>query len=140
MFCTNCGNELEEGSNFCSFCGNKLAGAAEIRTVGAAQVEVYRVSRWAGKLCSLRIFIDNMEVGRVEDGNKQLFSLQSGYHEIFVQLNWSPTIQSDTFRFNIGSGQILRLKCDYTFGAFAMLTGWYVIQSLFSKVIKIEPY
>ena len=81
-----------------------------------------------------------MEVGRVSDGNKQLFSLQPGFHEIFAQLNWSPTIQSDKVRFNIESGQILRLKCDYTFGAFAIITGWYFIQSLFSKVIKIEPY
>jgi len=40
MFCTNCGNELEEGSIFCGFCGTKLAGVPEIRTDGAAQVEV----------------------------------------------------------------------------------------------------
>jgi len=81
-----------------------------------------------------------MEVGRVSDGNVQLFSLQPGYHEIFVQLNWSPTIQSDIFKFNIGSGQMLRLKCDYTFGVFAVITSWYIIESLFNKVIKIEPY
>ena len=29
MFCTNCGQKIDEGSKFCPFCGNKLKGENE---------------------------------------------------------------------------------------------------------------
>ena len=28
MYCTNCGNEIAEGSNFCGFCGQKIKNNA----------------------------------------------------------------------------------------------------------------
>lgn len=49
MFCTNCGNQVSEGKNFCGFCGAKINGDGEKRTpdilLGETEHETVKAKR-----------------------------------------------------------------------------------------------
>lgn len=106
-----------------------------------ASIEVYRVSRWVGMLCACKIYLDGTEIGRISNGNKQRFEISAGLHEISIKMNWS-FLKSRPFSFKIKDGDFIRLRFDFTFGAFATMTSWWMIKAIFSggKVIEIEQY
>ena len=113
----------------------------EVTAEEPAVIEVYRVSRMVGLLCSCKIFLDDIEIGRVSNGDKQRFEVTPGLHEIRIKMNWS-FLKSRPFSFKIKNGDFIRLRSDFTFGAFATFIGWWTVKAIFSggKVIKIEQY
>lgn len=112
-----------------------------ITNLEPAIIEVYRISRYVGMLCSCKIFLDDAEIGRVSNGDKQRFEVPPGLHEIRIKLNWS-FLKSRPFSFKINNGDFIRLRFDFTFGGFATFTSWWMVKAIFSggKVIKIEQY
>ena len=104
-------------------------------------IEVYRVSRWVGMLCACKIFLDDNEIGRISNGDKQCFEITPGLHEIRIKMNWS-FLKSRPFSFKIKDGDFIRLRFNFTFGGFSTFTSWWMVKSIFSggKVIEIEQY
>lgn len=106
-----------------------------------AIIEVYRISRWVGALCACKVYLDDTEIGRISNGDKQKYEITSGLHEIRIKMNWS-FLKSRPFSFKIKDGDFIRLRFDFTFGGFATFTSWWMVKAIFSggKVIKIEQY
>ena len=106
-----------------------------------ALIEVYRVSRMVGLFNSCKIYLDDVEIGRVSNGDKQRFEIPEGLHEIRIKLNWS-FLKSRPFSFKIKNGDFIKLRSDFNFGGFATFIGWWFWKAIFSggKVIKIEKY
>lgn len=110
-------------------------------TTDPAIIEIFRISRVVGMLCACKVYIDNVEIGRISNGDKQRFEVLPGLHEIRIRMNWS-FLKSRPFSFKIKAGDFVRLRSDFTFGGFATFCGWWFWKSIFSggKVIKIEEY
>lgn len=162
-YCAKCNKNYDDGTKFCPECGGQLAENAgfidladgdKVSSGGqttsniqpsinaeAANIEVYRVSRWVGMLCACKIFLDDKEIGRVSNGDKKRFEITPGLHEIRVKMNWS-FLKSRPFSFKVKEGDFVRLRFNFTFGGFSVLTSWWMVKAVFSggKVYEIEQY
>ena len=148
-FCPECGGQLSENAGFIDLENdNKVSSGVQMTSnvqqasnAEVASIEVYRVSRWVGVLFACKIFLDDKEIGGVSNGDKKRFEITPGLHEIRVKMNWS-FIKSRPFSFKIKEGDFIRLRFNFTFGGFSVLTGWWMVKTLFSggKVYEIEQY
>ena len=148
-FCQNCGAKLDDGVKFCDSCG--AAVESEIQTVQTVQaqtqpasgnsiIQVFRKWRFVGCIMADKVYVDGIKIGTVSNGQSTIFEVQPGVHQLQLKMNWNPWIRSAKFDFKIEHGQKLKFNCDYTFGTFATICGWWMLKTLFSgfKIIKIE--
>ncbi len=82
MFCTNCGKEIPDNSNFCKFCGNKPSK----KTV---KVTFHRVKKYVGCLLSMNVYIDKKVVGTIKNDEKLEIDVPCGEHSVIVELSGS---------------------------------------------------
>lgn len=86
--CEKCQTEIGIGNSFCPTCGTAQKGEG-ITNGFVPTIEVARESCSVGALVSYRIFVDDKEIGRLKNGEKKRFPLESGLHEIHIKQNWS---------------------------------------------------
>ena len=102
-FCHSCGAELLEDDIFCGECGTKVLGASEEKKeieetpkhvdinpdAHKEKKDLYRLTinrekSFVGCLASLKIKIDDKEVGKIKNGATLFTSVPEGSHTIFV--------------------------------------------------------
>ncbi len=126
----------------------KKCGAAQ--TVGAqpavqqsTMIQISRKWRWVNFIFDEKVYIDDVKVGAVSNGQSKVFNVTPGAHKLQLKMTYpilSSFIRSQPTDFRINNGENLKFNCDFTFGAFATLTGFGFLIALFNgfKVIKIE--
>lgn len=126
----------------------KKCGAAQ--TVGAqpavqqsTMIQISRKWRWVNFIFDEEVYIDDVKVGAVSNGQSKVFNVTPGAHKLQLKMTYpilSSFIRSQPTDFRINNGENLKFNCDFTFGAFATLTGFGFLIALFNgfKVIKIE--
>lgn len=83
MFCTNCGKEISDSSQFCEFCGKSTQNGIQIpKTI---QVTLQRRKRFTGCAIQMSIFIDNQKVAKLKNGESTQIEVPAGKHEVIVE-------------------------------------------------------
>ena len=147
MFCTNCGSQIADDVKFCPSCGNALektipqniAPAVAGNANAATTIELFRKWRWVDFLFAANVFIDGIKSGKLNNGKTKIFEVTPGIHSLQLKMNWS-LLRSDVKDFRINAGEALKFECNFIFGAFSTISGFWGLTALFNwfKVIKIE--
>ena len=130
MYCEKCKRYYESNASFCALCSEPLRKSK-------LSIEIEREERFAGMIFDYKVFIDDMEVGRICNGKSKRFEMSAGTHRLYVKLDWT-FMKSNTVNFTINDGDFLKFHCDFTFGIIAALTGWAFVKSMFGETIQIE--
>lgn len=100
MFCTNCGKEIPNESQFCAFCGNKIKGKEsqenKIQTSNNDLVKVtfHRKKRFTGCAVSMKVHVDGKVVAVLSNGATQQVQIPSGKHKVIVEM-WSAISETE---------------------------------------------
>lgn len=91
--CKQCRREVEEDIKFCPNCGKNQENDDSNPSLNSdgivPTIEVLRESSFIGCLFSYIVFVDDVEIGRISNGEKKRFELTPGLHEVYIKLNWS---------------------------------------------------
>lgn len=86
MFCTNCGKEISDASEFCTFCGSAVTKKpAEQKSI---QVTFNRLKKIVGCAVPMRVYIDGVQVVSLSNGASGQVNVTSGKHKVVVEM-WS---------------------------------------------------
>lgn len=89
MYCTNCGEEIENNTNFCTKCGSKLENN---NTEGS--ITFSRINQFYGVLIPITIYLDGEKVASVDAGKEVKIPATIGKHRLAFNL-WSGNGQYD---------------------------------------------
>ena len=64
MFCTNCGKEIPDSSQFCEYCGKSTQSKPQ--STKNIQVTIQRRKRFTGCAIPMSVFIDNQKVAKLK--------------------------------------------------------------------------
>lgn len=103
MFCTNCGKEIPNTSNFCTHCGNKVKKVEnvnadiqtqtpkninEVHNNKTVKVVFHRMKRFTGCAVPLDVYIDKKIVGSLNNDGTFEIDVPCGTHSIILEM-WS---------------------------------------------------
>ena len=94
MFCTKCGNEIQNNSNFCIGCGNKLNNNVEVVANQQGSITFAREKQFYGVLVPIKVYLDGKEVASLKAGNESKVPVSIGKHRIAFNL-WSGNGQEE---------------------------------------------
>ena len=80
MFCTSCGKEIPNDSNFCIKCGKSIKKS----TIG--KITIRRMESFACCLVDLTVYMDGKMVGKISNGNTLQISAEIGQHKLIFDL------------------------------------------------------
>ena len=83
MFCTNCGNEMQNGSNFCGSCG-KLVNV-ENNKMGT--ITFHRIGRIYRCILPMTVYIDGKYAGRLNNNDTFTANVEIGTHKVLIELS-----------------------------------------------------
>ena len=66
MFCTNCGKEIPDSSQFCEYCGKSTQ--SKLQSTKNIQVTIQRRKKFTGCAIPMSVFIDNQKVAKLKNG------------------------------------------------------------------------
>jgi len=87
MYCTKCGEKVENSASFCTKCGNKLENYQ-------GSIIFARESQFYGVLIPIDIYLDGEKVASVGAGNEVKVATTIGNHRLAFYL-WSGNGQYD---------------------------------------------
>ena len=101
MFCTNCGKEIPNISNFCEYCGNEvkkvenssiqyqqLENLQQVQTQKTVKVIFHRTKRLLACAVPLDIYVDKKIVGSLNNNGTFEMDIPCGTHSIILEM-WS---------------------------------------------------
>ena len=95
MFCTNCGKEIPEESQFCKYCGNKIKQNGQIEkaestniTEKTVKVTFHRLKKFTGCLVPMYIYVDKQLVATLKNNETFETNITCGKHKIIIEM-WS---------------------------------------------------
>lgn len=88
MFCTKCGEKVDNNSSFCTKCGNKLENYNQGSIIFARESQFY------GVLVPITIYLDGEKVASVSAGSEVKVPTTIGKHRLAFDL-WSGNGQYD---------------------------------------------
>lgn len=84
MFCTNCGKEVLNNSNFCTSCGKEIQKAKN----KMGKITFHRIGRFVGCLVDIMVYIDGNAVGSISNSGILEVPVSIGEHKVLFDL-WS---------------------------------------------------
>lgn len=118
MMCPNCGMPNDSTAKFCGKCGTLLQNMEQpvnnqqsfnnnyqpinnnqSFNNGSFRLTLTRPKSFVGSLITFKIFIDNVQVGTIKNGETTVLNVQAGNHTISFNntMNQNINIQSDTY-------------------------------------------
>lgn len=95
MFCTNCGKEIPEESQFCKYCGNNIKQNGQIEkaestniTEKKVKVTFHRLKKFTGCLVPMYIYVDKQLVATLKNNETYETNVTCGKHKIIIEM-WS---------------------------------------------------
>lgn len=103
MFCTKCGKEIPDTSNFCTSCGNKVRKLEQEniniqneqqknnvnpQTQKTVKAVFHRMKRFAGCAVPMDVYIDKKLVGSLNSNGTFEIDVPCGTHSIILEM-WS---------------------------------------------------
>jgi len=103
MFCSNCGKEIPNTSNFCKYCGNKVkkeenenastqnqpsTDFQQLQTSKTVKVIFHRTKRFLACAVPLDVYIDKKIVGSLNNDGTFEIDIPCGTHSIILEM-WS---------------------------------------------------
>jgi hypothetical protein len=108
MFCSNCGKEIPENSNYCLYCGVLLSGKGLDKIIktskGKTLVVVNSQKSWSWALSKIKIFIDGDFIKEVKNGGSISIEIDNGKHIIFCESSWCK--RSDAIEITANSNEL----------------------------------
>jgi hypothetical protein len=104
-----------------------------------AVITVIRSSQYTNKGRAIDIYVDDIQIGKVRDGETKIFPIQSGNHVLFTKIDFA---KCNSLPFSLDSGQdkAFRLMSPFKgkqflnpFGGFAAIlkpAGWITIEEV----------
>ncbi|WML45442.1 hypothetical protein [Neobacillus sp. PS3-40] len=71
-------------------------------------IRLKRTSQFANCLRKFKIFLNNVHVNDIGDGEEVVIPIEKGHHELYIAIDW---VKSKTFDININDGQEIKLLC-----------------------------
>jgi hypothetical protein len=88
-------------------------------------VSLKRDSGYADRLRKYRVLLDAQEIGRIGDGEKRVFEITPGQHQLVVKVDWAKT---PAVTFVAAQGQTANFSCGSNLRGFRLiLTLYYAI-------------
>ena len=87
MFCTNCGNKIEENSKFCTNCGTKIQIDKLIPII------VTREKKAVGMAISFTVYVDGKNIGKIKNNSSLTCNVSVGKHQVIIKSLEKDTIQ-----------------------------------------------
>jgi hypothetical protein len=84
--CKECGKEVSTSATVCPYCGVPNPGVFE-----PCAVRVHRKSRFFGNPVSMHVYLDNREVGTLQNDQSVSINVDPGYRTITVRAFSFPT-------------------------------------------------
>ena len=112
MFCTNCGKEIPNTSNFCKYCGNKVNKNTNENTSLQNQEQTnqqqsqipktvkaifHRIKKFTGSVMPLDIYIDKKLIGSLYNNATFEINIPCGTHSIILDMCGSTYEKQITF-------------------------------------------
>lgn len=101
MFCTNCGKEISNTSNFCTLCGSKVRKNEEKnvniqnqelnenpQTTKTVKAIFHRMKRFTGCAVPMDVYIDKKLVGSLNNDGTFEIDVSCGTHSVILEM-WS---------------------------------------------------
>lgn len=97
MFCTNCGKEIPDISNFCTYCGSKVKKSEvnikiedeqEKSNEKTIKVVFHRLKKFIGCAVPITVYIDKKVVGSLDNDGILEVDVPYGTHNIILEM-WS---------------------------------------------------
>lgn len=92
MFCTNCGKEIPESSQFCEYCGKTTQNSNAENTMQnkpqsskLLQVTIQRRKKYTGCAVPMSVYIDNQKVAKLKNGESIQIEVPTGKHQVIVE-------------------------------------------------------
>jgi predicted nucleic acid-binding Zn ribbon protein len=83
MFCTNCGKEIPDSSQFCEYCGKSTQ--SKLQSTKKIQVTIQRRKKFTGCAIQMSVFIDNQKVAKLKNGESTQIEVPAGKHQVIVE-------------------------------------------------------
>lgn len=80
MFCTNCGKEVANNSNFCVNCGNFINASK------MGKIIIRRLGCYTGCLMDMKVFMDGKLVSKISNDNTLELLVNMGEHKLIFDL------------------------------------------------------
>ena len=71
-------------------------------------IRLKRTSQYVNRLRNIKIYLNNVHVKDIGDGEEVVIPIDSGHHELYLKIDW---VKSEKFIVNINSGQEINLLC-----------------------------
>lgn len=105
MICPTCGMQNENNAKFCGRCGTQLQSMEQPMnnhqnfSNGNFKLTLNRPKSFVGSLIKFKIFIDDVQVGTIKNGETVVLNVQTGAHTISFNktMNQNLNINSDTY-------------------------------------------
>lgn len=110
MFCSKCGNPVDERAKFCANCGNALQACppSPVNTAPPHQfwLTVIRADQWFAINPAISITIDGKQEYQIENAATLNIPISAGSHTVY----FSCGLRSKLVEVNITQNQVLNLK------------------------------
>ena len=99
MFCTNCGNEINDGALFCTKCGNKIVNKNDnnnnnVNITQGSVIFARQKQAIYGVAVPIKVYLDGVEVASLKNGAEIKVPASIGKHRVAFNL-WSGNGQYD---------------------------------------------
>lgn len=81
MYCTNCGKEIPDNSQFCTFCGNSLNTPNNSKMI---KLKVTRKKKLIGCAIPMKVLVDGNQIASLKNNNSIEIDIPAGEHKLII--------------------------------------------------------
>lgn len=119
IFCSNCGANLANESNFCPSCGKPILGDSMDGQGLMYMLIIKREKQWFAINPAITVKIDHQDTYKLKNDETINISLSQGNHEI----SFTCTIRNKVININMQQNVLLKVKFDRITGELKVMEG-----------------